>query len=118
MGVASTKVAFLFFYLKLFPSKLLRRIAWPLIIVTCCQGIAFTVLFIFQCNPISYAWLQWDGTAQGTCLNFGLGAVLHAGTNILLDLLIFALPISQLWKLNLSRKKKLQVMSMFAVGFL
>lgn len=52
------------------------------------------------------------------CLDFDLGAVLHAITNILLDFLIFALPITQLWKLNLSHKKKIQVLSMFCVGFL
>ncbi len=118
VGVAATKVAFLCFYLKLFPSPLLRKIALPLVFLTCAHGTTFTFLFIFQCSPISYTWLQWDGTGRGKCLNFDLGAVLHAGTNIILDLMIFALPVTQLWKLNLSKKKKFQVLSMFGVGFL
>jgi len=117
VGVASTKVAFLLFYLKLFPSQTVRWVAYPLLVITMIQGIAFTSLFIFQCSPISYAWTQWDGNGHGKCLNFDLGAVLHAGTNILLDFLIFALPVTQLWNLNLSRKKKFQVISMFGVGF-
>ncbi|OQV03581.1 hypothetical protein CLAIMM_08606 isoform 1 [Cladophialophora immunda] len=117
VGVASTKVAFLLFYLKLFPSKTLRWVAIPLLVATLIQGTTFTFLFIFQCSPISYAWTQWDGTGHGKCLNFDLGAVMHAITNILLDLLIFALPIWQLWSLSLSKKKKFQVMSMFCVGF-
>ncbi|KAK5232368.1 hypothetical protein LTR99_010524 [Exophiala xenobiotica] len=117
VGVACTKVAFLLFYLKLFPSQTLRWMAYPLLVITLIHGIIFTFLFIFQCSPISYAWTQWDGTGHGKCLNFDLGAVLHAATNILLDLLIFALPVTQLWNLNLSRKKKFQVMAMFGVGF-
>jgi len=118
VGVAATKVAFLLFYIRLFPSPALRRVALPLLAITLIQGLIFTFLFIFQCSPVSYAWTQWDGTGKGKCLNFDVGAVLHAITNILLDFLIFALPISQLWKLNLSQKKKIQVLFMFGVGFL
>jgi hypothetical protein len=118
VGVACTKVAFLLFYLKLFPSQTLRWVAYPLLVITLIHGITFTFLFIFQCSPMPYAWTQWDGTGHGKCLNFDLGAVLHAATNILLDLLIFALPVTQLWNLNLSRKKKFQVMAMLGVGFL
>lgn len=62
--------------------------------------------------------MQWDGVADGKCLNFDLGAVIHAIINILLDVAIFALPLTQLWGLNLSRKKKIHVMLMFSVGFL
>ncbi|EXJ56453.1 hypothetical protein A1O7_06797 [Cladophialophora yegresii CBS 114405] len=117
VGVASTKVAFLVFYIKLFPSGIFRWVALPLLVATVLHGLTFTFLFIFQCSPISYAWTQWDGTGQGKCLNFDLGAVMHAITNILLDLLIFALPIWQLWSLSLSKRKKVQVLSMFCVGF-
>ncbi|KAJ9615037.1 hypothetical protein H2200_001111 [Cladophialophora chaetospira] len=117
VGVSSTKVAFLLFYIKLFPSRTFRWVAIPLLVATILHGITFTFLFIFQCSPVSYAWTQWDGSGGGKCLNFDLGAVMHAVTNILLDLLIFALPIWQLWSLSLSKKKKFQVISMFCVGF-
>ncbi|KAJ9629141.1 hypothetical protein H2204_008930 [Knufia peltigerae] len=117
VGVSATKIAFLLFYIRLFPSPILRRVAFPLLAITLLHGLIFTFLFIFQCSPVSYAWTQWDGTGKGMCLDFDLGAVLHAITNILLDFLIFALPITQLWKLNLSHKKKIQVLSMFCVGF-
>ncbi|ETI26534.1 hypothetical protein G647_03311 [Cladophialophora carrionii CBS 160.54] len=118
VGIASTKVAFLVFYIKLFSSRIFRWVAFPLLVATVLHGLTFTFLFIFQCSPVSYAWTQWDGTGQGKCLNFDLGAVMHAITNILLDLLIFALPIWQLWSLSLSKRKKFQVISMFCVGFL
>ena len=113
-----TKMAFLLFYIRLFPTSGFGRIAYPLLAITFVQGAAFTFLFVFQCKPISYAWTQWDGEAEGTCLNFDLGAFLHAVMNILFDFLIFVLPVVQLRKLNMSKKKRWQVLSMFAVGFL
>jgi hypothetical protein len=118
LGVALVKIAFLCFYLKLFPSRPFRKVAYPLLVICFLFGGTFTFLFIFQCSPISYAWMQWDGEADGKCLNFDIGAVIHAIVNILLDIAIFALPLTQLWGLNLSRKKKIHVMLMFSVGFL
>jgi hypothetical protein len=112
------KVAFLLFYLQLFPARKIRIIATALLTLTTMHGILFTCLYILQCSPISYTWTQWDGTGRGKCLDFDLGAAIHAITNIILDFMIFALPISQLWNLNMSRKKKIQVGSMFCVGFL
>ena len=118
VAVAVTKMAFLCFYTRLFPSSPLQKVAYPLLAITFVQGTIFTFLFVFQCTPISYAWMSWDGEAQGKCLNFDIGAVLHAIINITLDFVIFLLPVRQLWKLNLSQKKKVQVLLMFAVGFL
>lgn len=118
IGVALIKIAFLCFYLKLFPSRAFRKVAYPLLGICFVYGVVFTFLFIFQCSPVSYTWMQWDGEADGKCLDFDLGAVIHAIINILLDVVIFILPLTQLWGLNLSRKKKIHVMLMFSVGFL
>jgi hypothetical protein len=109
-------MAFCCFYIRLFPTKKFLRIAYPLLATIFVQGVIFVFLFIFQCKPISYAWSSWDGEAEGECLNFDVGAAVHAIVNILLDLLIFLLPIFQLRKLNMSRKKMWQVLLMFAVG--
>lgn len=38
--------------------------------------------------------------------------------NIILDFLVLGLPIFQLWKMNLNKRKKFLVMLMFGVGFL
>lgn len=42
----------------------------------------------------------------------------RGGIEILLDLAILTLPLPMLAKLNMSPKKKLQIMSMFCVGFI
>ncbi|KAK5054548.1 hypothetical protein LTR84_001439 [Exophiala bonariae] len=86
IGVALIKIAFLCFYLKLFPSRAFRKVAYPLLGICFVYGIVFTFLFIFQCSPVSYTWMQWDGEADGKCLNFDLGAVIHAIINIFVTL--------------------------------
>jgi putative effector of murein hydrolase len=42
----------------------------------------------------------------------------RGGVEIFLDLAILTLPLPMLAKLNMSPKKKLQIMSMFCVGFI
>ncbi|KIV93225.1 hypothetical protein, variant 3 [Exophiala mesophila] len=118
VAVAMTKMAFLCFYIRLFPRSTLQKWAYPILVITFIQGTIFTFLFIFQCSPISYAWTSWDGESEGKCLNFDVGAVLHSIFNIVLDFIIFFLPMRQMFQLNLSQKKRVQVLLMFAVGFL
>lgn len=42
----------------------------------------------------------------------------HAALNIALDVWMLALPASQIWRLNLSWKKKIGVLAMFGFGIL
>lgn len=79
--------------------------------------IGFELITIFQCTPIDGAWLQWDGESfDGTCRDVNLQAWVAAAVSIILDVATIALPMPGLWNLNLSLKKKIQVMTMFAVG--
>jgi hypothetical protein len=78
----------------------------------------FVLLAIFQCRPISYYWSGWDGEHQGTCLNVNGLAWSNAAISIVLDGWMLALPISQLFGLQLHWKKKIGVAMMFVVGTL
>ncbi|KAK0615336.1 hypothetical protein B0T17DRAFT_497692 [Bombardia bombarda] len=70
-------------------------------------------LFLFQCVPREKI---WNPAIEGTCVNNN-GAVLSAGLiNLFLDLGILFVPIFAIWRLQMSIKRKLGVMSIFAVG--
>lgn len=73
---------------------------------------------IFQCTPISYTWTGWRNETEGHCLNIYIQAWVSGILNVVLDIAVILLPIPHLLKLNLSRKKKLQVVAMFSVGML
>jgi hypothetical protein len=78
------------------------------------SSIAFTLVTIFQCRPVSYTWDK--NIKGGKCINFNGGAWANGAINILQDILIVALPIQEVRKLQLERKKKIGLYIMFGLG--
>ncbi|KAI1343544.1 hypothetical protein F5Y15DRAFT_236005 [Xylariaceae sp. FL0016] len=115
--ISFTKVSVLVFYLRIFPRKAFRVWAWILIAANIALGLAFVLSTVFQCTPINGAWVNWDGAFEGKCRDVGLIAWLAAGSSIVLDVATISLPLPELWRLNMARKKRIQIMLMFAVGF-
>jgi hypothetical protein len=112
------KIAFLLFYLKIFPDKSFRRIVWTVIVFSLASTIAFAITATLVCAPVSFAWKQWDGENGGKCLNNNTLAFTHAAFSIFLDFVTLSLPITQIWNLHLALKKKIGVLLMFSVGAL
>jgi hypothetical protein len=110
------KLTLLFFYIRVFPAKEVQRLLWGTIIFTTMWGIAFVVVAIFQCRPISYFWTKWDGLHEGSCLDINAITASNAAISIALDLWILGIPLWQLWGLKLHWKKKVGVALMFCVG--
>ena len=133
--VALLKLSLLYFYLRIFPGSKFRQILWATFIFNAAFGVSFVFGGIFQCQPISYYWNQWDGEHMGSCVNVNAMAWANAISEILLNLKCFkdtdsmgvlvsiildawmlGLAISQLVKLQMHWKKKVGVGIMFAVA--
>ncbi|RTE80648.1 hypothetical protein BHE90_004855 [Fusarium euwallaceae] len=112
-----TKISILLFYLKVFPGKNIRLGCWILIGLNVAYFIAFELVSIFQCTPIEGAWKAWDKEFPAKCNNINMQGWMAAIFNIVLDVGTLCLPLWELYKLSLSRKKKIQIMLMFSVGF-
>ncbi|KAH7142753.1 putative PTH11-type G-protein coupled receptor protein [Dactylonectria estremocensis] len=110
------KLAMLFFYLRIFPSPLIRQILWGTIIFNSTFGLIFVFIAVFQCKPISLFWQLWDGKHQGRCLDSNAIAWSNAAISIALDIWMLAIPIVQVHSLHLSLRKKIAVLAMFCVG--
>ncbi|TKW55229.1 hypothetical protein CTA1_9419 [Colletotrichum tanaceti] len=80
------------------------------------SGLAFIFVSLFRCQPISLAWTFWTGKATGKCIGIVYVALSHAGINIALDLCMLILPATQIWGMNLARRKKIAVISMFSLS--
>lgn len=113
-----TKISILLFYLKIFPKKQVRIAVWVLIGLNITYLVVFEVISIFQCTPIQGAWLRWDGEFEATCRDINMQGWAAAGLNLVLDLAVLILPLPELAALSLSLRKKIQILSMFCVGFL
>ncbi|KAH8882088.1 putative PTH11-type G-protein coupled receptor protein [Thozetella sp. PMI_491] len=113
-----TKLSITMFYLRVFPNRGVRHILWATLAITALTGAIYIVVTIFQCTPIDYLWLKWDGEHQGTCLNLNALAWSNAAVSIILDVWMLAVPLSQLRHISLDWRRKLGVGLMFGVGAL
>ncbi|KAK2616620.1 hypothetical protein QQS21_000443 [Conoideocrella luteorostrata] len=114
--VALSKITILLFYIRIFPTTEVRRVLWGTVAFTVLFGMAFTFSAVFQCAPIAYYWLKWDGTHQGHCVDINAIAWSNAAISIVLDAWMLAIPLWQLRTLNLDWRKKVGVGLMFSVG--
>ncbi|KAH6644889.1 CFEM domain-containing protein [Boeremia exigua] len=111
------KLSLLFFYLRIFPGSKVKQLLWGTIAFNVAFGIAFVIAGIFQCRPISHYWTYWDGVdTGGKCFNINALAWANAAISIAVDLWMLAIPLFQVAKLNMARKKKIAVSMMFLVG--
>ncbi|GAB1313475.1 hypothetical protein MFIFM68171_03685 [Madurella fahalii] len=113
--VAALKLTFLFFYLRIFPSRRTRQLIWGTIVFTCLFGLVYLFVGIFQCWPIEYWWV-WDGSPGGKCMSKDGVQWSSAIISIVLDVWMMAIPLWNVRKLKLHWKKKIGVTAMFLVG--
>lgn len=116
--VPLTKISIIFLYLRIFRGKSFVYFAYALIAANVAYLLAFEAISIFQCWPIEGAWRAWDGTFRAKCRNVNLQGWMSATFSIILDVLTLILPLPSLYKLEMSMKKRVQIMMMFSVGVL
>ncbi|KAL4863297.1 hypothetical protein BDV12DRAFT_177643 [Aspergillus spectabilis] len=116
-SVAVAKLAILFFYLRIFTTRMFKRITYG--VIGLCSAYTAAVVFqsAFDCAPASYYWNRFDPETEGTCLSYTAFRAMPA-VNIALDVVVMVLPLPLLLKLNLPLAKKVRVISMFSVGIL
>ncbi|KAF1813769.1 hypothetical protein P152DRAFT_291702 [Eremomyces bilateralis CBS 781.70] len=112
------QLSFLAFYLRVFKIPVYRKVTYGLMVLVICFGVTNTFAMIFQCTPISFFWESWAAETTGTCIDINIYAWFRSGTEIGIDVAILSVPIPQLLELQMSWKKKIQVLSVFSVGFL
>jgi len=112
------KISMLLFYLRIFPQKWFRISCF--VTMGACAGyaIAFLLVSVFQCRPISFAWTHWHGETSGVCNDINAQGWTSAAINVVLDVIVLGLPLPVIAKLELNKRKKALFLLMFSVGFL
>ncbi|KAM0281224.1 hypothetical protein ACHAQH_003655 [Verticillium albo-atrum] len=119
MHVPLLKTAMLFFFLQIFPDPLCQRLLRGTVAVNVVGGIAFLAVAVLQCLPVENNWERFEGSSShGRCVNINAMGWANAVFNIILDIWMLVLPLTQVVKLSLHWKKKLGVALMFGVGTL
>ncbi|KAF5576238.1 integral membrane protein [Fusarium pseudocircinatum] len=111
------KAAILCFFLRIFPDHKFRIVIKCTMVFNALIWVGFFIFVFFQIQPFSLFWNGWQQKKGHLILtgftNFTLPL---AGINLVLDIWMLVLPMTQLWRMGLKLKKKLGVISMFSVG--
>ena len=116
LSFASAKLSVLFLYRRIFALPTFTRIANVFIAIVCAWAIAFFFTLALQCMPVSVQWTMLGMDQAPHCINLQPVSYTNSISDFVLDLVVLALPVPMLWKLNLSPRKKCAVAGMFALG--
>ncbi|KZL77936.1 CFEM domain-containing protein, partial [Colletotrichum tofieldiae] len=118
ISIGALKASILFFYLHIFRlvNPAFTTVLWCTQASNFANCVAFTVAKLNQCKPFSYSWEGWDGRHLGRCVNLHAMLISHAALNVAMNVWMLALPMTQVLWLNLRKRQKVEVLSMFGLG--
>lgn len=114
-SVMLPKLAMLFFYLRIFVQRWQRRACYILMGVLVATAVAAVIVNLTQCVPLEYAWTV-NEVAGERCIKQHLFWSLISLPNIITDLIMLALPVPVICKIQLSWKDKVGLLFTFATG--
>ncbi len=79
------------------------------------HGVAGVLGTIFQCVPLSDLWKPQTSNPP-VCIHFGLLVIAMGIVNIVTDIAILSLPIRLVWRLQVSKVRRWQLVIVFSLG--
>ncbi|OAK93497.1 hypothetical protein IQ06DRAFT_341216 [Phaeosphaeriaceae sp. SRC1lsM3a] len=115
IGTAAAKCSLALFYRRLDPNKIFQAFVWFTLAVTFGAYTAIFFSLLFACKPIAGS---WDPALFGVavCINRGGIYIAQAVIGIVTDVLLLALPIPTVMKLQMPNKQKIGLVGIFGVG--
>ncbi|KAL6710174.1 hypothetical protein ACN47E_009965 [Coniothyrium glycines] len=121
---ALIKISLLLQYLRLFQDGARKVVCLGLLLIVILWGVAFSFMAWFPCFPVSGFWNRQQASPPAKCYAFGYANVneakitilVFAGTNMLLDIAIFLVPLTEYLRKDLRRKQVLAMTGLFALG--
>lgn len=116
IGIVCIKLSILHLYTQIFgPDRKFMWAAATLATIVIMLGIAAVALTAASCIPFA---AYWDRTIPGArCIPQGRPFFATAIANMIVDVLILALPMPKLWGLRMQASKKAGVILLFGIGF-
>ncbi|KAF2768697.1 hypothetical protein EJ03DRAFT_383130 [Teratosphaeria nubilosa] len=114
------KISILLLYLRIFPKTVshdFRYLCWIMTSLCAAYLVSNSLVFIFQCHPVAYAWTSWDSQHTGHCIDIQAFTYASIAINIALEIAVFTLPIPRLLRIDMSLRKKIVACLTFTVGF-
>jgi len=116
--ILPTKLSILLQYIRIFvPNHTSKTFYLVLSFLACNVAffIASLLITVFQCTPIERA---YNPLVKGNCINWPLAIVLTAVFNLVSDLCILLMPLTWIWRLQMSKNRKIGLSGIFLIGIL
>ncbi|KAJ5422079.1 hypothetical protein N7491_010524 [Penicillium cf. griseofulvum] len=110
------KISALTLFTRVFHPRSFLLVTYILIGFLVVVGLWTTLSGFIYCIPIHYFWNPSADARRGHCLPDGPVWFTNAGIQTFTDLVIVALPLPLLWKLQLPKKQKCGVLVVFSLG--
>lgn len=115
-SIGFSKLSILLFYWRIFKQSAIRIPIQVMLVVSVAWLILRTFMVIFHCIPVQ---AYWDKSIEGAVCKindsqFFFGTCL---THFILDVVILALPVIEVFKLRLRLGQKIAITALFVVGF-
>jgi hypothetical protein len=113
-AVAFTKVSVVSSYLRIFPYNRFRIAMYITGGVTIALCFASIFATIFKCRPVA---ASWDLSIKGAkCYQLVNYMYVNSGVNIVTDLILCLAPLPYFWNMQLPRRQKIIVSTLFFIG--
>ncbi|EDU42271.1 conserved hypothetical protein [Pyrenophora tritici-repentis Pt-1C-BFP] len=118
---ACIKISLILQYLRMFKDGVRRKICVVLLTMVVIWGLAFSFMAWFPCFPVSTFWDRLNG---GRCYGFGFRTAVEAknfilafaATNMILDTVIYCIPLTEFFRQDLKRRQLLAMTGLFSLG--
>ncbi|RAH41953.1 uncharacterized protein BO95DRAFT_371900 [Aspergillus brunneoviolaceus CBS 621.78] len=112
--VTLIKLSIILSYRRIFG---MRWTMWACIVLALSYWVGCTIAFLAACQPVSYYWTKYldpeGGRERYNLYAFYIG---HAVANMVGDIVILLVPVPLVWRLQLRRSQKIQILSIFLLG--
>ncbi|MDI1491216.1 MAG: hypothetical protein OHK93_002423 [Ramalina farinacea] len=111
-----SKFSILAFYYRIFSLMRFRTILIWVAVVCIVYMIGIDITIVLQCRPVSYAWERVDPNVKGTCFNVTKFFVGSGSFNVVLNFVVFVLPLPLLWRLRTTLRQQIILTAIFTLA--
>ena len=109
------KISILLFLRRLFPMRQMLYACYGIGAFLVLWYVAFQTTAIVQCLPIHYFWHR---EGPGHCINNVTFYIVLASLNLATDVAVLVLPVPFIWRLQMQKRKRIGISSVFLIGLL
>jgi hypothetical protein len=118
-AIGLAKISVLLFYRRIFRGTLFNVATWTVIGLVAAWMVAFFFANLLECLPISEAFVNAPGLGGNPkCINAIPMYLAQVYSDVVLDVLILAIPIPLVWKLHLPMQQRLAILGIFLLGMM